>query len=443
MFLNIDAQSYDDDFQSLVAKLPSSSGTDTNPIFQALKTRHRRTIAHENYHFWQGVRLPFLHLYATCFYGAAFSLVSELARQDENWNNWENYDFDGPPTNRLDQKYGLAYFRAGMITLERSDEKAGDLHLAISAKLMLENAASIFDFIASCEWRDEMSDPIVFRRWRMFNAANTQIFEFLSQVLNSEQFALRAILPLINACFHTSFPEKAFSHLLPRLIQLPSGETQFFLNQKEPCRWPELFDIWLKDLEYDYPFGQVPTRVGTFNSDFYYLDPARWLGMKYGGGLLHPIIGLRGKEWIELSKSVPGLNSFLDLPGYVNNTDALNFVKSSEPPFAVIKIRLKDGSYRVFPVGGASFLNAFPAELVSELSTEDFRGFMADTLAVYGAFRKTTGIHLTEFARNCSHEECPHYEHNYCNSYPIIPGSHIDCGFPRRMADWIHRIRSR
>ena len=41
--------------------------------------------------------------------------------------------------------------------------------------------------------------------------------EIAAQFLGSESLAIRALLPLINAAFHTTLPERAFAELLARL----------------------------------------------------------------------------------------------------------------------------------------------------------------------------------------------------------------------------------
>jgi len=62
IFLHIDTRSYDAEFRALARSLRAARGTDLSPLFDVLRERERRIMAHERFHFWQGLRLPFLHV---------------------------------------------------------------------------------------------------------------------------------------------------------------------------------------------------------------------------------------------------------------------------------------------------------------------------------------------------------------------------------------------
>src|ERR1700756_3052774 len=85
IFLHINAKEYDEEFRALARSLNPGRGTNLQPLLDALKEREQRTLAHERYHFWQGLRLPFLHLYATTTLRTYFLGARELARMTEDW----------------------------------------------------------------------------------------------------------------------------------------------------------------------------------------------------------------------------------------------------------------------------------------------------------------------------------------------------------------------
>lgn len=444
VFLHVDARRYDVAFKKMVQATGWEKGTSLDAVLAALKDRERRVFAHERYHFWQGLRLPFLNLYATVSFGEYFRVARELARTTQDWQSWADLGWSVAGFNRLDIEFALNGDVDGRLAFGADIHCGNKFSIAISAKEMLECAASIFDFQGSCNLVADMSDPEEFAVWRKLTPAYTRIFDFYSRFLASERLALRTILPLINASFHTSFPERAFVELAARVwgsFAKPDAGATAFLAQKEPCRWSELFGIWLKELNYDYPWGRFPSSINLNDSKFYYLDPDRWISGSIGGGIQHPFLGPPAAAWQELAKTTPGLSSYIDVPGYVSNHDAHRFAFSAEPELRIVRVFMDEGGDRVFPLGEGLVGPAFKDDFFSELSASEFRGFILDLLASYGAFRRATSTQMTEAARTCIHQGCPHYDANYCNCYPIIPREFVDCGFPSRMSRWVTVMR--
>jgi hypothetical protein len=221
----------------------------------------------------------------------------------------------------------------------------------------------------------------------------------------------------------------------------PEGDSATFLAQKEPCRWPEVFQGWLAKLDYDYPPGSHPEEINLDKSEFYYLAPDVWIGSSLGGGVRHPFLGPLAAEWLERAKTVPGLEFYLDQPGYVSNEQAHRFAWDAEPQLRIVRVFMEGSSDRVFPLGDGLVGPAFHDEAFSKLSASEFRGFILDALASYGAFRRATGAQMTEAARTCYHGDCPHFKMNYCNSYPIVPQYFEKCGFPQRLDKWVEANR--
>lgn len=447
IFLHVDASAYDDAFRDCANSLKPARGTDVRPLFEMLKDRERRVIAHERYHFWQGLRLPFLHVYAMTTFRSAFVAVAEMARISEDWTEWPALVKSGAAFERLDQEFCLSGDGAsGHLGFGAEFAPGSPLRLRFTAKDMLEGAASIFDYQAGCETIAEMSDIDRFRRWRKRNPAYLDLFDFLAAFLGSDRLVLRIMIPLVNACFHTSVPEKALFGLVAQLwktFRTPVGDAADFLAQPEPCRWREVMTLFLRGLDFDLPWGQTPDTIDPMSPEFYWMDPDVWLGAQIGGGVQHPFLGPLATEWAERAKKDPGLDLYLDAPGYVSSEAAHEFAMNADPQLRIIRVFLDEGADRVFSIGDGLVGPAFETGAFGSFSESDFRAFVLHAMAVYGAFRRATGVHMTEAGRTCYHRDCPHYDGNFCNSYPLIPVEYRDCGFPERLRTWIDNIPRR
>jgi len=364
----------------------------------------------------------------------------QLAKMEPDWRRWPYLGAMVRGFDRLDMPFHLAGEPSGKLAFGAQCPPGFELNLSFTAKDMLECAASIFDFQNSCRTTAEMSDPQSFSRWRKRNPAYLQIHDFLRDFLRSERLALRTVLPLINAAFCTSIPERALTELAGRVwgnFVAPGNKEGTFLGQPEPCRWPELFRRWLQELPYDIPFGTTADSISPEEARFFHMDPEIWLGGTLGSRVQHPFLGPLAHEWLRRAKDVPGLEFYLDLPGYVTNDDAHSFAFAAEPQLRVVRVFFEDGFDKVFAVGDGLVGPAFKDPELSHLSASEFRGFILETMAVYGAFRRTFGAHMAEAAQTCHHVACPHYDDNFCNAYPLIPASFQQCGFPGRMQEWI------
>ncbi|UEM08422.1 hypothetical protein J4G43_026890 [Bradyrhizobium barranii subsp. barranii] len=252
VFWHIDAREYDEEFRRLVRSQTRGKGTDVGRIFDALRERESRIWAHERYHFWQGLRLPFLHLYAMQTMRTVIVGAGTLAKLVEDWRKWADHALAVALFARLDSPFHLGANRSGQIALGSTPLAGYEFTLKSSPKEMLECAASIFDYQTSCKAVREMSDPVSFRKWCKRNPAYLRIFDFLKDFLSSDRLALRTVLPLINAAFHTSYPERAFAELAARIwggSTGPNPQAAAFLAQSEPCRWHEVFQQWLTEIE--------------------------------------------------------------------------------------------------------------------------------------------------------------------------------------------------
>ncbi len=445
IFLHINSERYDEEFRNLVGSLRAKKGTDLTAVFQAISDRQYQTIAHERYHFWQGLRLPFLHCYANATWIHTFQGAGKLSRISEDWLHWDELVSSVQGFNRLDQIFYLSATNSGQLVLSKERVHDMELDLEFSVKEMLECAATIFDYHLSCQTHKDLSDPDCFKRWCKRNPAYLSIFSFLENLFKSDELTLRIILPLINAAFYTSVPERAFTELVATAwcnLAHPDNMYKDFLKQDEPCRWAEVFESWLSKFEYDYPKGSTPEILNFSDYKYYYLGKD-FLGLTISHAFEHPFLGPLANLWTEKAKTIPGLDQYIDFPGYFSNTDAEKFAKTAEPQLRLVRIFAKDQPDKAFAIGEGLFAPAFKDEFFSQFSDSDFRGFIVDALAVYGAFRQAAGVHLNDVSRTCHHVDCPYYDKNYCNCYPLIPERHEDCGFPNRLSEWVVLERSR
>lgn len=446
-FIHVDGTAYGSEFEKHARSLQQKRGEDGSELFAMLRDKERRVMAHERYHVWQGLRLPFLYIYALLTYSAAVTGFIKYAQITHDWRTWPNISIQQRLFNRLDKPFWIYVNpEKGELAYGSERQDGYQLEVHITTKEMLETSASINDFQTWQEDRKHIVDPVHFSRWRKRNPAYLKLYDFFAKFVGSEQLALRTLIPLINASFHTSIPEKALAELLARMwarLREPNGEYSAFLEQSEPCRWSDLFHGWLKELEYTTPFGETPDLVDLDYEHFYYMSGGTWLGSRLAGEMTHPFLGPLALEWEALSKTVPGLTYYLDYPIYVTNEDAHNLAFNTDRQTRIFRFFFEDQHDRVFTIGDSNLGSVFLSHGFAKMDQSDFRGFVVDTLAAYGAFRRASGIQLTEAGRTCYHADCPHYTDNFCNSYPLIPEKFEDCGFEERLTSWINRIRMR
>jgi hypothetical protein len=439
IFLHIDASKYDDEFRALVRTLRAAKGVDISAVFEAFSDREHRTKRHELYHYWQGLRLPFLHMYAFMTYREAFLGVKELAKVEPVWTRWHELGFGMPSFGRLDVPMYITHDDAGGLAAGRDPPPSLGHDSAISPKDMLECAASIYDFQLSCQYLREMSDVQHFTRWRKRNPSYLDIFDLCARLFRSESLALRCILPLINASFHTSIPERAFIEFAARIWGNFVKPTEFgpsFLAQNEPCRWPELFRHWLAELPYDISEDEAFQSLAVLESRFFHMGRTL-LGSSFGGEITHPFLGPNALAWERAVARMPALGDYIDLPGYVADPEVHDFATKADPPLWVVRIFFEDGESTAYAIGPGFVRDALVRGALSERSDSELRGFALDSISAYSAFRRAAGAHFTDASRTCHHSVCPYFELNYCNCYPLIPEQFKDCGFPRRLEEWI------
>lgn len=420
VFVHVQGEHLTEILRDAVESFLPSDGDSLRPLRSKLHPRSQQLLFHEIYHFWQGLRLPFLFRYATLSFRQMMIAFRELSRSTTAFTEWS---CQLPEFQRLTGPSYLGFLPGGKLfwgaTPERFPQAADRIKLTILS--MLECAASVAEFqVAS---GSSIADPSSLRRWAKRNPAYLDLFDFVAGYLDDETLALRLILPLINAAFHTTIPERAFVELLARAWGQLANTSEFsdaFLAQPEPCRWPDLFDHFLGQLKYDrhdYVLRQ-------FETSFYRISMEELASLTYGhADIGHPFLARLAQQWVETARESPAYYSVLDLPGYCAVLEDCS--DKFSPPVTVFQFHLGGDRDRVFLEANT--------RAVDDYAGATFKGMIADVLTIYGAVRRASGAHFDPDQRTCHHVGCTLYQPNFCNVYPIVPGHHTSCGFPARI----------
>lgn len=430
--LHISGDHLDAEFANAILNFEPQQGEATDELLGRLTPRSRQVAFHETYHYWQGLRLPFVYRYALLSFRnavLAFRKVGPLLGAVDAMS------VELPEFERLGIGTQIARGGPGILYLVTDGTNLpADAHdeTKVSPLGLLECAASIAEFQVTAA--GDLTDPVVLRRWEKRNPASLDIFWFVARFFSDERTALRLLLPLINASFHTNLPERAFGELLARAWGfLRSGPTaEMFLAQQEPCRWSDVCAMWLDQINFE---ATPDADAEILPSPFHRLTVDSWAGAGFtdgkGGSFAHPFLAPKARAWIELQKSVPILAMLIDQPGWVQKEIRAQCIEAFSPALSVYRFHLGSGNDRVVFTGSGK-AGSFTSLPIS--SPSEWRGFVADMLVMYGAVRRISGAHYDNDQRTCHHIGCPHYGANLCNSYPMIPKNYEECGFPARLA---------
>jgi hypothetical protein len=410
-------------------------GKSPQPLLDRLPPRTHQVHFHEAYHYWQGLRLPFLYRYAFISFRNTFMAFKTLAQQTRDFKDWACIL---PEFERLGLEERVAWAKPAQIFWGGHEAKLppeADDEIKLSPLGLLECATSIAEYHVSTS--GDKTDPVLLARWAKRNPSYLEPYEFAARFLGDRRFALRSILPLINAKFHTTEPVRTFVELLGRVWGTFARGGDFareFLAYREPCRWPELLQVWLDELPYE---AKQDSDAKILGSPYHRITLENWVkgalisDQDPGGFLIHPFLGLKARQWIERQRANPEMGLLMDQPAWVRNETFWECRSEFSPSLSMFRFHLGDGQDRVLFVAGASDGRGFMSLPLNSLA--EWRGFIADTLTVYGAVRRASGAHFDAHQRTCHHTLCPHYQANFCNTYPVIPADLTQCGFPARM----------
>ncbi|HCA5410833.1 TPA: hypothetical protein ACKFQQ_004113 [Klebsiella variicola] len=437
-FIHVQGTVLTTELESVVTALKLRHRDSFSPIMKQFHPRIRHIIFHETYHFWQGLRLPFMFRYAMMSYRLTVRAFATLSRHSANTLDWS---CKIPEFDRLNVQSELGLSPNGKIQIGTSISTVRPVPqtiIHITPLLLLETAATLAEYNVTSSRNRTASGE--FKRWRKRNPGYLEIFDACVTFLRSEELALRCLLPLINACFQTSKPELAFALLLGRTWGefAHGGEySAKFLAQPEPCRWTELYEIWLSELDFELDFEPKPNAVDVLDDAFYrlHLDDLVNGGFDGTGGFTHPFIGQAAKLWLSLAETDKSLLSVMDFPGS-SKMETFNLCMTEMgPPISVYRFHLSSGNDRLIIHGNTEGKTGLDTIFLS-------LGFIADAMAMYGVVRAVSGAHFDADQRTCHHEVCPLYARNLCNTYPVVPTYFEQCKFTTRVDQLINKWRS-
>lgn len=442
VFIHIHEEQVDEDLEEALKVFRPEHGAAIGPILAKLPDRNHQILFHETYHYWQGLRLPYLYRYALLSYRLMMQAFFRLSLATEEFEDWQ---CELPQLIPLYAGSRVGFRPDGNVFWGGLDAEMPVLkenELTLRPMDLLECAASLAEFQATRP-RGELYDPVALKRWRKRNPNYLIPFDFASRWLESDALAMRCLLPLINAAFHTTIPVRAFIELLARtwVMDRHSRVGKAFLAQPEPCRWGELYQMELDSIEFE---AGTDASWELSSSAYFRLTLKTWVEAELvhpgeAGSIQHPFLATLASRWAAMAQENPGYTSILDMPWI--NPDILNDCwQNFAPPLTLVRFHLARNQDKVL-LYGTGDISRMATFLPGEASQR--RGLIADTLAMYGAVRRASGVHFEADLRTCFHDACPHYGPNYCNAYPVIPDHYEKCGFSDRMTGLIQLWRGR
>ncbi|WP_408041541.1 hypothetical protein [Tenacibaculum amylolyticum] len=388
-------------------------------IFLNIRKRNLKVGAltfHENYHYWQGLRLPYMFWSSFISINHTFKSFIKLSTNNQDYLRW---NVTIPTLSIYSKKHSVV---GELGSLEINDE--GNTIANLSIIDLLEAATTMAEFQVSVGYTDRV-EPIVFSRWCKRNPSYTNVFKFVSKLFNDEKLVLRLLIPFVNGAFFTSQPVKAFIYLLNKFETWQKNDSfaHEFLSQKEPCKWNLLVEQLLDSLLFE---TEENSSSNIFDPRFFKLTLENWVNSHFifqgVQKLHHPFINKQADKWIELCKVNEGFKSVLDYPGYLNDQIIKYVSQKFNPAVTFAKFTFASGESRVLTFGqlGYGVEYDWPLPLI-------------DLFTIYSTMKRAAMIQYFDKHRMCGHKNCSFFESNFCNSYPVIPRDFNECGFPNRI----------
>lgn len=370
---------------------------------------------HETYHFWQGLRLPFLHRYALLSF---FEIAQAFKKLSGHYPELHDWDCLLPALDRLSLQDKVWVVPDGSLYCGRYEAPIAEAvigPLMLSPLDLLEGSTSLAEFQVHVSAPDR-TDPKAFSRWAKRHPAYTEAYGFLAQYLKDEALTLRCFIPLVNAAFHTSEPVRAFAMLAQTLkFQMDFNENfKEFLRPPEPRRWDQLCHHFLDNFEYE---AAPDSDAKILGSPFHRLTLRNWV---YNETFPHPFLSPMARKWCEGEDADPVNTWLLSQPGWAVEKVLAQMVDFS-PTLSLVRFHIDGKHDRLIAINGN-----LPENLQGPL--------LVDLMTLYSTVRRASGSHFDADSRLCHHSECPEYGPNFCNCFPKIPTDYRACEFRHRVA---------
>jgi hypothetical protein len=358
---------------------------------------------HEAYHFWQGLRLPFLHRYALLTLRTTAHAFQKLDTI-ENLHEWHCLL---PEFERLFLPSRWHSPMPGQVNVAPLSQGKGP-GIDLTPSDLFEGAASLAQWQTTVAQGSERWSWIHFKRWSKRNPSYTTAIDAVANALGDDSLALRCFLPMVNVAFHTSEPVLSLGHLTC-ILSMP--EIASWKHHPEPCRWRELFTKSLALI----PFKATPNYDDNIIGSPYHQITESWLETRPE----HPMLASLATKWLKFEQNDHRYIMLLDQPGYLDGNFVAEVMRDFAP-FTLTCFHLQNGRNRIVTTASGD----------TDESNALLHGyFWLRTLTLYSVVRRAADAHCDPETRLCYHSECPEYKPNYCNAYPLIPDSFQDCKF--------------
>lgn len=416
-----------------LAELVTAAPRDRERLFSAWRKHvvsNPRLAFHETYHYWQGLRLPFLFWYAVDVNRKMLLVFRELARTGKDWSKWEAVvpEFFYLGISHLCSNLGDKGFRVG----GRSAEAASEViySVILSPLDLLEGATSFAEWQVFTPTLQEAVNPMSFNRWCKRNASYTSAYKFAARAVG-DLVAVSCFSHLVAASFESNRPVHTFVGLLANLAgQVRDGSFRKRVESAPPgsVNWNLLFSRYLDtaiefEADADAEFG---IRAG---QPYFRLTLANWVqGSFNDSGYGHPFLSLLARKWADLAAREPVYHEVITSFRWMDKEVWETCWAQFQPPLTIARFDLADGSSRVLAIDAQN-------------GGMDLRGLeVADILTMFSIVKAATGAFMSEGQRLCAHDKCPHFATNQCNSYPGIPMDFTHCAFPQRAKALVEMI---
>ncbi len=289
---------------------------------------------------------------------------------------------------------------------------------------LLENAASLIQYKISSgvdfpTWRE-------FDRWSKRHPAYTRVIDFVRRFLGNDDLAVRMFCPLVQVAFETNRPVQAFAILLGAFkYNFAKGYLDYFIRQRELCRWIDLFDTYMEKIKFDEPeLGQLMSK------NFFRLDRYATSKMTIGDYIGHPIVGNFAKIWGEFERTNVAYRYAFTAPnGYAAQIREVAAIFRA--PIALLKLTVRGEN--IVLVTGDITTSGLANLSGAQLDEIAIKGGLVEFLTIFGVVRRFGHALMDTNFRLCHHKQCPNYADNYCNSWIFIPHDYKSCGFERHI----------
>ncbi len=169
--MHIKRDHLDNDFADVLKALQVRHAQSIAPLMKRLHFRSHQVLFHEIYHYWQGLRLPFLFRYATMAFRQTFLVFKDLSDDNGDFHKWSCFL---PELERLNVQLRIGFEPEGHIFWGGTDATVTSkttCQLQLTPLDLLECAASLAEFQVTTV-PEQCTDPIALRRWAKRNPAS-------------------------------------------------------------------------------------------------------------------------------------------------------------------------------------------------------------------------------------------------------------------------------